>query len=805
MLIPSGIRGAEDADANGQTSTYSYAADFLDRLKVAVLPIGRREFNYDDATPSVTARERVTGPASDPSETVEKWREVKTEFDGFGRAKKEIQSGTGTGTVTAERSYDALGRVMQVWNPYEGAAGSQFTTTSYDALGRVRTVAYPDGSVDRTCYSAGERVVRDAAGKWKRLLDDGLGRITKVIEDAATNCDGWSNAGPGLATNYAYDANDKLTAVCQGGEIDLSGNCLAPGMSRRFNYDSLGRLTRAENPESGWIDYAYDLAGNLLTKTDARLWMTCFGTLSGSSCNSAGGYDDLGRPVKVTYSAASVTPETACSYDACANGKGRACSVSNSEAVRSYSYNAMGWVTASSQTVGATAFSFSYLYNEAGAMRSMTYPSGRVVAYQFDGLNRATRVASGATVYADAVAYEPHGAMRGLLFPGGKREQRCYNARLQLQYLKVGANALGGCAEEAGDLLRLEYGYAAGANNGNVGSQRIRLPGLDVTQTYQYDALNRISRVDEGSQFRTFGYSATGNMWVSGASAQMGTAANAPVSVAWFDAATNRLYNPAASIGYDSAGNLTGIGGQSFAYDAENRLKSSTVNGTSQTYGYDGEGRRVRAGTKNYIYDAAGEMAAEYGGASDEAGTQYLVADGLGSTRLVLDGSGGVRRRYDYHPFGEALLAGLNGRSTALGYESAEGAAGPRQRFTGKERDAETGLDFFLARYYSGAQGRFTSPDEWAGGIVDPFTGQQVVQPGPLPYADITDPQTLNKFVYVRNNPLRYVDPDGHDFDDVFQSGLEFVAGIGQGIAASTSFDAVGAPSPSDSTASRLG
>jgi len=46
--------------------------------------------------------------------------------------------------------------------------------------------------------------------------------------------------------------------------------------------------------------------------------------------------------------------------------------------------------------------------------------------------------------------------------------------------------------------------------------------------------------------------------------------------------------------------------------------------------------------------------------------------------------------------------------------------------------------------------------------MVDPFTGLQVEQLGPLPYADITDPQTLNKYVYVRNNPLRFVDPDGH-------------------------------------------
>jgi RHS repeat-associated protein len=106
-------------------------------------------------------------------------------------------------------------------------------------------------------------------------------------------------------------------------------------------------------------------------------------------------------------------------------------------------------------------------------------------------------------------------------------------------------------------------------------------------------------------------------------------------------------------------------------------------------------------------------------------------------------------------------------------------------RSSSKERDAETGLDFFLARYYSGAQGRFLSPDEFKGGIVDPYTGKQISQPGPLPYADIWDPQTLNKYGYVRNNPLRYVDPDGHDFWDFVNGAAnafstDFFGGMGR-------------------------
>jgi RHS repeat-associated protein len=173
-----------------------------------------------------------------------------------------------------------------------------------------------------------------------------------------------------------------------------------------------------------------------------------------------------------------------------------------------------------------------------------------------------------------------------------------------------------------------------------------------------------------------------------------------------------------------------------------------------------------------YAYDAQGQLAAEFGPSSD-SGTRYLTADHLGSTRVITDSSGVAQKCYDYYPFGEDIAAGTGARPGCYGGGVYPGT-GPdiaSEKFTGKERDWETGLDYFGARYFSAAQGRFTSPDEFTGGIVDPFTGQQVVQSGPLPYADITDPQTLNKYAYVRNNPLRYVDPDGHAPSDLVYDG----------------------------------
>jgi RHS repeat-associated protein len=136
-------------------------------------------------------------------------------------------------------------------------------------------------------------------------------------------------------------------------------------------------------------------------------------------------------------------------------------------------------------------------------------------------------------------------------------------------------------------------------------------------------------------------------------------------------------------------------------------------------------------------------------------GTEYLTADHLGSTRLVTSSTGAERRCLDYLPFGEQMTQGMGARGAC--YASANE---PRVKFTGKERDQETGLDYFGARYLSSAQGRFTTPDP---------LGVNLLR--------VISPQRWHMYAYALNNPLVYTDPDGRDAIAVSFRTLAYGAG----------------------------
>jgi RHS repeat-associated protein len=277
------------------------------------------------------------------------------------------------------------------------------------------------------------------------------------------------------------------------------------------------------------------------------------------------------------------------------------------------------------------------------------------------------------------------------------------------------------------------------------------------------------------------------------------------------DTTKNRLKPPVGggTMDYDAAGNLfkdsyTDPTLQEFTYDQENRVVEAKRGGVVVgKYAYDAGGKRTRrlaGGQETWcVYGVGGELVAEYnadsavgspqkeygyrngqllvvwdGNETGERQLQWLVQDHLGSTRMVVDRSGslGGVRRHDFLPFGEELGSGVGIRSASIGY----GGDSVRQKFTSKERDAETGLDYFGARYFSPIQGRFTTTDEFKGGPEELWVlGSGDPEKQALVYADITNPQSLNKYQYCFNNPLRYVDPDGRQGQELHYARMHII------------------------------
>ena len=582
-----------------------------------------------------------------------------------------------------------------------------------------------------TAYDANATTVTDQASKVRRSIADGLGRLSRVDEPDSNGALGTVSA-PNQATNYSYDALDNLITVSQGVQ------------TRTFVYSSLKRLTSASNPESGTTGYSYDNNGNLTSKVDARSITTTFV------------YDLLNRVTSRSYSDG--TPTVTYTYDAAgvSNSKGRLTSVSSSVSADNITaYDVLGRVTAGNQITDGQTYSMGYSYNLAGAPTSFTYPSGRVISTEYDPAGRmaGVRDQTSGLYYAGAVGsdstnrikYAAHGGISVVKLGNNLWEHADFNSRLQSSEIGLGTSSTDSST------LRLTYNYGTTNNNGNLQSVSYLGGGLSYTQTFGYDTLNRLATSSEsgGAWSQTNKYDRYGNRAIDLGGGNQSL---------YFNSA-NQITN--AGYSYDAAGNLTNDGTQSFAYDAENKIK--TVNGVSDVYRYDGDGNRIRKNfasgekvrmvysgsqligeydlttgslTKEYIYGAKGLLATIEPG----NGTRYTTSDHLGSPRVVTNSSAGVVSRHDYMPFGEELGSGVGGRTTGIGFIVTDGV---RQKFTSKERDLETGLDYFEARYFASTHGRFTT--------VDPFAGS----------GRPSTPQSWNRYAYVLNNPLLLVDPDG--------------------------------------------
>ena len=382
------------------------------------------------------------------------------------------------------------------------------------------------------------------------------------------------------------------------------------------------------------------------------------------------------------------------------------------------------------------------------------YTDRRTVTYNYDIAGRLSSLSSGATSYGSRVSvsnisYAPHSSLERETYGNNLVHAISYNNRLQPLEIKLGTTAA------PTSVLSLVHSYGTTDNNGNLKTVTYNGGGASYTQTFSYDALNRLSSAQETSAPYTnwtqnYLYDRYGNL--GGMYGQ---------NFYTFDA-NNRIIGKS----YDAAGNLLNDR-RNYTYDAENRLSKDQY---GELFRYDGEGKRVRMVVEDYpwlVYDIEGRVVAEFGGKSggllreyvygasgllamidNLVGTQYLTSDHLGSPRVATNGSGELLRRNDYYPFGEWIPPSWGGRSVYLGWSNGISAGG-RQKFTGKEVDGDTQLHFFEARYYQcSTMGRFMSPDEFTGGPEELFEFAYAASVNSTFYADLYNPQSLNKYQY---------------------------------------------------------
>jgi RHS repeat-associated protein len=378
---------------------------------------------------------------------------------------------------------------------------------------------------------------------------------------------------------------------------------------------------------------------------------------------------------------------------------------------------------------------------------------GRIVVQQsFDAIGRLCAIAqtssgcsSNTNPYATGYGYNTAFELKGFNYANGVAATFGYSAdRLQMNSLNY--------AKGTNTLYSLNYSYGtAGSNNGQIqGITDIVDNGRSVT--FSYDNLARLTNaVTVGSTAYpkwglSFTYDAYGNRTQQSISAGCVAPMTCPTNLVAVSTATNRITT--GGYGYDANGNMTNDGQNTLTYDAENHLLTSSGSLGSGTYTYDGNGLRVKqvSGSTTTVYAFSnGKVIAEYvngaapasptreyiysGGALlakiEGTATQYYHQDSL-STRLMTVSTGTKIGEQGHFPYGETWY--LNNTTT-------------KWEFTTYERDSESGNDYAMARYHVNRLGRFSSPDQLAGSA--------------------GNPQSLNKYAYVHNDPVDLVDPSG--------------------------------------------
>ena len=778
-------------DANG--NKVDYHRDSMGRLRTVDLP---------DSWASVTHSYNFGGT---PTHTITKANAQTTiTYDAMFRpvlvATKDLLTNK---TTYVNADYDSAGRETFMSFPSTNASSQSGIAKEYDSLSRLkksRETVYPYAQKLNSYHSQHRRTETDALGHQTHFYHYGydgaayqdvkaihspLGLYTNINKNVwgeITSIKQWGSQG-GFVTGGSSSGGSSgsggsgssgggsgtigiITPVNPGDiiikpprkeypgkppVIDLRGfkttasvtasNSFSDSTSgvsftRYYYYNGQRRLCRVSQADVGDTLYQYDASG----------WLTAYqkGANQGTNCLTPSGNgkvtlirDDEGRITKRDF-AHSATPDITKTYDANGNVK----TVNRGGVDWTYSYNSINLPTSETLAIDGRQYSLGYGYNSAGQMASMTYPTGKTITYNPDGLGRPRQANWGGNYYANNIQYHANGQISQLLYGNGHTFQQSLNARQlpeRLLTTKGGIKALD--LTYRYDKRQLITSVTDGAVSGN-------------NRTMGYDALERLKSATGPWGSGLVSYDSLGNILTKNLGSRH-------VSLSY--SSDNRLIHASDSGGvggntgdrqfdYDNRGNTKTAGNLHFTYDYADQPVSMHGN-ESGSYRYDGNLKRVRAqvaGKTIYnVYNLAGQLV-HIDNVSSGKRTDYVSAgkmtiarvinnaptyvhhDNVGSPVSGTNSSGSIAWRERYTPFG-ITLDNSSANNDQAGY-------------TGHIKDGDTGLVYMQARYYDPVIGRFYSNDP-----VDALGHASV---GKLVHG-------FNRYAYVNNNPYKYIDPTG--------------------------------------------
>lgn len=653
---------------------------------------------------------------------------IKLYFDQYDREVRRESISFDGSSIYIDTNYDALGRVAAKTQPYFSTSSieknpEQYT---YDVLGRINQSTSVTGTVVAINYSGLTTTTTTSVTNPSRVeikVDtyNAIGQLISTQDNALQTL------------RFGYDANGNRTTT-----TDPSGNVIT------IAYDDFGRKIWMDDPDMGRWDYTYNALGELTSQKDAKNQITSMQYDVLGRMTSRNDHDGLVSEwhYNDNLKIGNTTRNKAISkldYTTSSNGY-----------QKDLYYDNFGRVAYSTVNIAGTNYRTDTTYDEYSRLDKITYPEsiGRFEVkhvYQNGFLHKVTSI-DGALSYWQADFRRANGQVQSDHYGNNIQIMRDFDAGGRTTWLNMG---------DATSVYEAYYAYDSIGNVTQRKTQRDQGAATVLMEDYTYDNLNRLTGVNiNGMGNVTTQYDGLGNITNKSGMGAYAYSVNKPHAV---ELVAGNTYV------YDANGNISNGAGRTVTWSSYNKPSKIENLEAVSDFSYGPERARFRHTDKDktanttqvtdYVGDlfekvvngtlteykhtirAAGETIALHTTRSNSiTTTEYLLKDTQGSVVAATDETGAVTAHFDYDAFGS--------RRAMLGESFiSEFISSLPRGYTGHEHLDKLGLIHMNGRVYDPEIARFLSADP-------------IVQaPNNL--------QSLNRYSYVMNNPMKFTDPSG--------------------------------------------